>query len=931
MTQVATPAELHFSAGTRFSAGTFQAVTASVLLLTSAAAIGQPPNPADKMDPKVAQRLQDQAQAALAKAQAQPPADGSKAAAPAKPAAAQPEAAKDMGGDGKAQVKVTEHNTVDLHVKDESIGNVLELLSIQSQKNIIPSKNVSGKVSADLFGVTFFEALDAILHVNGFQYVEKGNFIYVYTREEYLEIQKALSKRVAKVMHLNYLNAIDAESFVKPLLSQGGDIKTAQKTPEYQVTADAPTGKDDYALGAVLVVIDYEENIAAIEKLLAEIDTRPSQVLVEATILETQVVEANAFGVDFSIIGDLDFLEFVNLGGPTGAAQALIRGGNGTTGGLSPGDNRGGAVSTSPGNVAAGRSTVKIGVVAGPIGVFLRALDDVSDFTIISSPKLLALNRMPSRVLVGQRVGYLNTTATETSTTQTVQFLDTGTTLYFRPFVSNTGEIRMELKPKVASATIRDAGNGQGGIVSIPDESTQEITTNVIVKDGNTIVLGGLFVENSRSFRKQVPFFGDIPLIGAAFRGHDDSLDRRELIFLIRPSIVGETALAMQGVDMKNEIERIRAGQRQGLLPFSREKMTATLNVEAETAAREGRTEEALWKLQRSLSLNSRQPDAIRLREKITSQQERWPSGYLLDGVINGEINKQLDGIPSAPDAKHLVPQGSVDFPRTPTKGAAPRTEGSIFDRTLQDALAATANEPTSNGEPAPQPVTTFAEPNFAQPANEGNQPNNSGGEVSAASAFTTESAPATEAPAHADSQDQQPALQHEQAAVANNTEPAPNAAATGSEVVPVTTTPAHPEDASGDPMGEQAMPAAPASAPTPVAATPAGHEAAFNEDPTQPLVETKPVATQPAPQTPAGSAPVAAPANGTSNARSIGKATLSPMDPQSSSSAQRRATRMSARAFFQTLFFGGGTEPSSPAVTGAPSDAPQQQQEMSK
>ncbi len=622
------------------------------------------------------------------------------------------------GGSGGEQprVKVSEHMTVDLHVKDESIANVLELLSVQSQKNIIASKNVVGKVSADLFNVTFFEALDAILHINGFAYIQKGNFIYVYTREEFLEIQKSLSKRVAKVMRLSYLNAFDADTFVKPLLSQGGDIKTTARTPDFTIGGDSPVGKDDYALGAVLVVIDYEENIAAIEKLLTEIDTRPAQVLVEATILETRVTEANAFGIDFSIIGDVDFLDFVNLGGARRAADSLIRGGTGATGGLSPTDNRAGAVSTSAGNTQDGRSTVKVGVVAGPIGVFLRALDDVSDFTVLSSPKLLALNRMPSRVLVGQRVGYLNTTATETSTTQTVQFLDTGTTLFFRPFVSNTGEIRMELKPKVASATIRDAGNGQGGIVSIPDETTQEVTTNVIVKDGNTIVLGGLFVERTDSFRRQVPFFGDIPLIGAAFRGHDDSTDRRELIFLIRPSIVNDTALAMQGIDMKNEIERIRAGQRQGLLPWSREKMTSVLNVEAEAAARAGDTEEALWRIQRSLSLNSRQPDALRLRERITAQQERWPSKFTLDGIISGEINRALESIPQAPESRRLVPDGAAPIPMQIAPAKVHTNSGDIWPQVVPSAADAAkvpverqeAEEPTAD-EPAEPSITAQA------------------------------------------------------------------------------------------------------------------------------------------------------------------------------------------------------------------------------
>ena len=108
------------------------------------------------------------------------------AQAPAAPAPRDPMKVQNAAADdkGKAKVSVSEHMTVDLHLKDEDLANVLELLSIQTQKNIVASKGVSGKVTATLYGVTFYQALDAILHVNGFGYVENGNFIFVYTNEE---------------------------------------------------------------------------------------------------------------------------------------------------------------------------------------------------------------------------------------------------------------------------------------------------------------------------------------------------------------------------------------------------------------------------------------------------------------------------------------------------------------------------------------------------------------------------------------------------------------------------------------------------------------------------------------------------------------------------------------------------------------------------
>lgn len=585
---------------------------------------------------------------------------------PSKPAEARPQPSN-RGADDKPKVTVSDHQTVDLHVKDEDLLTVLDLLSIQTQRNIVASKSVGGKISATLYGVTFYEALDSILHVNGYGYIEQGNFIYVYTVEELEALQKALNKRVAKAIRLNYLNAKDATEFVKPLLSKdGGEIKTSMEATPFQMSDTLPVGKDDYTLGATLVVIDYEDNIKAIESLIKELDTRPAQVLVEATILQTSLNENNAFGVDFSIIGDVKFSDFINTGGPLSVANSLVKGGAGGAGaGLSPSDNKGAALTSNPGNTE-GPSTFKIGVIANDVSVFLKVLDEVADTTILANPKVLTLNRMPARVLVGRRVGYLSTTSTDTSTTQSVQFLDTGTQLYVRPFVSSEGEIRMELKPQVSEAIIREATDAAGKGVSIPDEVTQGVTANVMVRDGQTIVLGGLFRESTQFGKRQVPFLGDIPLIGAAFRGHTDNTQRSEIIFLIKPTIVNDSVLKDAAGRAVSDIERLRAGSRQGLLPWSREKMTAALNVEAERFARDGEYDKAMWDIQRSLSLNPLQPDPIRLRDHITGEREVWPDASLLNRFFDDELSKRTEQKTPANPPKFQAPWGAVEVPREP-------------------------------------------------------------------------------------------------------------------------------------------------------------------------------------------------------------------------------------------------------------------------
>ena len=600
-------------------------------------------------------------------------------AAPQAPAPAQGDKPRDpMKAKTDTKVAVSEHMTVDLHVKDEDLSNVLELLSIQTQKNIIASKSVGGKVTATLYGVTFYQALDAILHVNGFGYIENGNFIYVYTNDELKAIEAALKKRVSKVIRLNYLNANDAKEFVSPLLSKdGGEIKVNEKSKDFQISDKLPVGKDDYALGATLVVIDFEENIKAIEDLVKQLDTRPAQVLVEATILQTSLTEANAFGVDFSVIGDLNFGDFINIGGPLGAASGLIKGGTGASGqGFSPGNDRGNAVTSNPGNTS-GPGTFKVGVLAGDVAIFLKMLDQVTDSVILSNPKILTLNRQPSRVLVGKRVGYLNTTSTETSTTQTVNFLDTGTQLYFRPFVSSEGEVRMELKPQVSAAEIRNVTDARGAVVTIPDEVTQEIVTNVNVRDGQTIVLGGLFTESSTFTRRQVPWVGDIPILGAAFRGHQDDLVRSEIIFLVTPTIINDGHMAAQAERYAGDIERIRAGTRQKLLPWSQDRMTDSLNVEAEKLAAEGNYDKALWNIQRSLTMNANQPQAYHLRERISGEKERWNDRSVLNEIVGSELNARASDIKPQENYQHTVPWGSKNTVREPVGKQPTTTKGS--------------------------------------------------------------------------------------------------------------------------------------------------------------------------------------------------------------------------------------------------------------
>lgn len=540
------------------------------------------------------------------------------------------------------KVKVNEYDIVDLHVNNEDLGNVLQLLSLQSQRNIVASNNVSATVTADLYSVTFKEALDAILHVNGFGYVEKGNFIYVYTAEELMKITDGQRKRMTSTINLDYLSAADAAAFVQPLLSSDGKITANAQTASFSIGQNTPVGADEYALSALLVVFDYEENVQQIRDLIRLLDTKPVQVLVEATILQTSLNENNAFGVDFSIINNMDFEDFVGSG-PLGVVDTLLTGVGATMSGGAktpttvPIRGNGSAINTNVGNVA-DAGGLKAGIVNEDVAVFLRLLDEVTDVTVVSNPKILTLNRMPARVLVGTKVGYLNTTSTQTSTTQTVEFLDTGTQLNLRPFVSSDGLIRMELKPQVSSFRLRNATDASGATVTIPDEDTSELVTNVMVRDGQTIVLGGLFTETTTANRRQVPGLGDIPIIGNAFRGRDDETRRSEIIFMITPSIVNDTQMAEAGSRAKDHVAGARTGARQGTLIWGRDRRVGQLLIAAKKAVDAGDRELAVFKLRNALSLQPQNLEARRMLDQL-SDPKIYPTGSMLEDVFHHELD----------------------------------------------------------------------------------------------------------------------------------------------------------------------------------------------------------------------------------------------------------------------------------------------------
>ena len=537
---------------------------------------------------------------------------------------------------GNAQVKPTAGQAAaesfTIQFQDTDILQALQMLSMQGRRNIIASRGVQGKVSANLYDVGLFDALDVIMRANDLRLEESGNFIYVYTRQEWEDVTKSRLKKVSRNFPLEYLNAKDAGEFIGPILSEVGKVSFVGDVEKGFQPSATDGGSDSWAFQGMLVVSDYPENIKAIEALLKEIDTPPAQVIVESTVVSTDVQQNDGFGVDVSIIGNLSFSQFTN---PLSGAQQLLNGS------VQKGEGVANASNTNVTNIK--DPTLQVGVISDDVSVFLKLLDSVTDTTVLARPRVMALNRQRAQILIGQRTGYLNSTTTQTSTTQSVEFLDSGIKLIFRPFISSDGSIRMELAPSVSEATKSSTATVGGNTMEVPNESTSEIVTNVRVKNGQTLVLGGLFKEKTVIDRRQVPGLGDVPLIGNAFKGYNDDLHREEIIFLVTPTIVKDEIAKVWSDEAREFEHAVRIGAREGLLPWSRDTLTTAQNQKAFEAMGKGDRDLALFHCENSLRLSHNQPEMVRFREDLVGQGSTAQSDFERS-MLRRMIQKQMDG-----------------------------------------------------------------------------------------------------------------------------------------------------------------------------------------------------------------------------------------------------------------------------------------------
>jgi type II secretory pathway component GspD/PulD (secretin) len=348
---------------------------------------------------------------------------------------------------------------ISMTMKDADLADVMDMMSREQRVNIFVSTDSNEQVSFSLYDMTLPDAIRAIANAAGLA-VEHydGNYFIVDRDEAGRYAPDALTQ--VRSFELQYVTADEIQALLEPYLSDYGEITVF-------------TEKN------IFLIEDTPEFLRRTAALVREIDKQPTQILIEAKILEVTLTDEDSYG--------LDWTKFFNSDGGSGEF-----GTQGLGDPLSPG--------------------LFFNYTNDNITAALDALTSQGRVRTLSSPKLLAVEDQESSVIIGDRRGYSVTTTINQVTTESI--------------------VLMDIHPEVSTGVIDP-------LTGIPSQATTEVTTRMIVPDGQTIFVGGLIKHRIEESKRGVPIVSSIPGIGRLFSSRENTKTNTETIVLITPTILG--------------------------------------------------------------------------------------------------------------------------------------------------------------------------------------------------------------------------------------------------------------------------------------------------------------------------------------------------------------------------------------------------------
>jgi len=448
----------------------------------------------------------------------------------------QPETPVTPASADKPAEDVSSSGNVTVDFRDADIQNVLRILSFKAGVNIVAGKDVTGSVTIRLVDVPWEKALDVVLKTYGYAYDRDGNIIRVTTLENLK--REELS---TEVFVMNYSQASDVEKSLKDVLSDRGKIRSDSRSN-------------------TIIVTDMPTVLQRIKKVIERLDAITPQVVIEAKVIEITLGDTDRLGIKWNLKAALkgsarptsfpfpakqrtDYSKFL----PDGRApQATVSTTGGTT--LAGSTTVSDFPSNQPSFPVVDKAQFKFGTLDfSEFQAVLEMLSVRNDTKILSEPHVITLNNQEAKILVGEIIAI--PTFERNSTTGRMEITgytnrDLGIRLSVIPQINSEQEIVVNIHPEITNLLGFDDLTAD---IKAPHFSTREAKTQVRIRNGQTIAIGGLIRENTVDSKTKVPILGDIPFLDKIFSYKDKTVQKTDLLFFMTVNIVPEKGNPPQG------------------------------------------------------------------------------------------------------------------------------------------------------------------------------------------------------------------------------------------------------------------------------------------------------------------------------------------------------------------------------------------------
>ncbi|MCG8450700.1 MAG: type II and III secretion system protein [Pirellulales bacterium] len=397
----------------------------------------------------------------------------------------------------KGDIKLEEdEGMISLMVRDAPLRQVIALVAETQKLNIVFAAPADIDITASFERLPWQRVLDSLLTASGHTWTNDNGIVLVTSMADAENAPPGAGGRHIEVFELDFASALDVDQAIKGLLSPAGNSWVTEGS-----------SGDNRRTREIVAVVDYPAHLAQIAEYICQVDQPPRQVLIEAHILQIDLDEECRNGFDYEQI-------------------TSFRG------------NRIRFFSEGLANAAAPTASF-LEVDGAGLNSLLELLQTTTDAKTLASPRVLAVSGQEARIQIGDQLGYRITTTTQTSSLESVEFLDVGVVLTVTPRITRDGRVLMRIKPEVSNGQI-DPNTG------LPAEETTEVETDILLNSGQGMVIGGLIQETDSIIQSKVPWLGDLPYLGLLFQRRTQAKVRSEIVVTLLPHVQPYTPIVAQ-------------------------------------------------------------------------------------------------------------------------------------------------------------------------------------------------------------------------------------------------------------------------------------------------------------------------------------------------------------------------------------------------